>query len=696
MEHKPIQDKQTSASSKFQLEEIIKEFAPVKATPKESPLFSALPVEEEGEKKPTVFAPLKIEGRQISEGTVSPAPPEEEEEVLRTFTPRKKAKSVREELEQTRPFTPVELPQPSPSAEGEDEEGVKVVHSLKDVKVKPSRKPKEPPIRIIVETIPEEETPRGEKPAELLQKARKQLGNLLLRRVFLGLDALLGMFVLLYDTKQWAYFPWINEHGQVVTLGLLLLGLFLALPVVWRGIRDLFRFRISLYTQALTASIVCLIYSVTCMDAVYAPLVTLQLFFLMQALVSENAADFYTAKTLSEFRSPMGVCNAPQLLENTDSLRRNPGDVEDFMERLSRSSFPQDLLCVYASILLFLLPILSYFLSRDGEMPFIQTWLLLLLGTLPYGGMQSFSKPFRILARRLNRYGGALCGWHGARIFGGKHTIILRDGDLFPKKGIASNGMKIYHSFDAAKVISYALAALEKADSPLVGLFEALLQEHYGKHSRVGEYRFYEQGGVGVEVGNDIVLVGNLGFIRSMGISVPVGTRVRQAVYVSVNGVLAGIFAIRYKANASTRTGLHDVLANRNFSIVLATRDFLITPELIAAKYTLPTDTMVFPEYSERLRLSATNAEQAMEQGALIAEDTFGALAVTVAAGRTLRNASLVAVALSIFAGILGLLLCIVLIAWHSVAVSSPMHIVAFQILWGLVTGFVGFVFLRF
>ena len=170
----------------------------------------------------------------------------------------------------------------------------------------------------------------------------------------------------------------------------------------------------------------------------------------------------------------------------------------------------------------------------------------------------------------------------------------------------------------------------------------------------------------------------------------------RHAVYVSVNGTLAGIFAIRYKANASTRTGLHDVLANRNFSIVLATRDFLITPELIAAKYTLPTDTMLFPEYSERLRLSETYPEQAMEQGALIAEDTFGALAVTVAAGRTLRNASLVAVAMSLFAGILGLLLCIVLIAWHSIAVASPMHIVAFQMLWGLVTGFVSFVFLRF
>ena len=669
MQEKPIQQGLESAAlEEFQLEEIIKEFSPVGSSATKSG-------KESGTKA------------MLSLGQV------EEEEELRTFVPKKMRQATEGELEQTRAFAPVD----SSKTTVAEEEDVKVVHSLKDVKVKPPGKTREPSIQIVVESLPEEpEGNKGKKPAELLKKSQKRLSALLARRAFLGVDALLGMFFLLYSTKQWRFLPTVSKYGVHINFLMLFLGLLFAIPVLWRGIRDLFRLRISLYTLGTTCAGVCLAYSFTSMDAVYAPLVLVQLFFLMQSMVNESAADFYTAKTLSEFRSPMGVCNAPKLLENADSLRRNPGDVEEFMKRFSQSSFPQDLLCVYASILLVLLPAISYFLSQDGGIPFVKIWLLLLLGTLPYAGMQSFSKPFRILARRLSRYGGALCGWHGARIFGGKHTIILRDGDLFPRKGITSNGMKLYNSYDASKVISYALAALEKADSPLVELFESLLQEHYGKHSRVGEYRFYEQGGVGVEIGEDIVLVGNLGFIRSMGIAMPAGTRVRHAVYVSVNGELAGIFAVRYKANASTRTGLHDVLANRNFSIVLATRDFLITPELIAAKYTLPTDTMLFPEYNERLRLSATNPEQAMEQGALIAADTFGAFAVTVAAGRTLRNVSLVNVAMSLCAGIIGLLLCIVLIAWHSIAVASPMHIVAFQMLWALITAFIGFVLLRF
>ena len=75
--------------------------------------------------------------------------------------------------------------------------------------------------------------------------------------------------------------------------------------------------------------------------------------------------------------------------------------------------------------------------------------------------------------------------------------------------------------------------------------------------------------------------------MRSMGVHMSDGARVRQAVYVSVNGELAGIFAVKYKPSASTRAGLRALLANPGNSVILATRDFLITPELLAARYEL-------------------------------------------------------------------------------------------------------------
>ena len=202
--------------------------------------------------------------------------------------------------------------------------------------------------------------------------------------------------------------------------------------------------------------------------------------------------------------------------------------------------------------------------------------------------------------------------------------------------------------------------------------------------------------GIGAEVAGEVILVGSLGFVRSMGVHMPAGTRVRQAVYVSVDGELAGIFAVKYKPSPSTRKGLRDVLANRSFSVVLATRDFLITPELIGAKYELDTQSVIFPPLSERLRLSAIDPEKNGGQGGLIAKDTFGAFASTVAAGRTLKSVSGLSLALSLAAGVLGWILCTLLLVWNSAQTASPLHLAAFQLVWACLNWLFSFVLLRF
>lgn len=607
------------------------------------------------------------------------------EEILKEFgSAEEKKPSVSSDTIRFQPIKVEESAAPS-------DEPIKLVHSFKEVKVKPMHAARSDVIKICDPPPEAEQTVPQETPKQL----RRRLSVLQLRKSVLFFLMLAGLLLLLCRS-QW---PQLIEplYAEPWT-GVILLGAAVALSydMLWRALRELLHLRISLYTLSAVAVLLCIIYSLTYRDASYAPLVVIQLYFLQSALVHEKRAVYFTMKTVEGFSAPMGVCDAPQLLENADSLRRNKGDTEDFRKNLTKSSLAEDLLLVYASVLLVLLPCLSVLLARYSGLPFLQVWMMLLLGAVPCAGMLSFHRPFAALAKRLADYGGALCGWHGAQIFGGKHTIILRDGDLFPRRNITSNGMKLYGTYEAGRVISYALAALELAQSPLTELFESLLQQHYGRHSRVTEHRFYDHGGIGAEIGKDIVLVGSLDFMRSMGVEMPSGTRVKQAVYVSVNGELAAIFALKYKPSNSTKTGLHDVLTNRNFSIVLATRDFLISPELIAAKYELPTETMLFPDYNERLRLSETNPEQAMSQGALIAEDTFGAFAVTVAAGRTLRSTSLLTVALSLLAGILGLLVCILLVAWNALAAASPMHIAAFQLLWAIVNVFVTLILLKF
>ena len=246
----------------------------------------------------------------------------------------------------------------------------------------------------------------------------------------------------------------------------------------------------------------------------------------------------------------------------------------------------------------------------------------------------------------------------------------------------------LYGTLPAGQVLSYALAALEAAQDPLAALFDRLLQAQFGRRCRADAYRCYDGGGIGAQIGQDVVLVGSLPFMRSMGVHMSDGARVRQAVYVSVNGELAGIFAVKYKPSASTRAGLRALLANPGNSVILATRDFLITPELLAARYELAVGGIAFPVYSERLRLSEAVGGEADAQGALIAKETFGAFASAVAAAQTLRSTTRFSTVLSLLSGILGLCLCALLLYWGSAAAVSPFHIAAFQLIWALVAGF--------
>ena len=501
---------------------------------------------------------------------------------------------------------------------------------------------------------------------------------------------LMQLLLVCYGQFSLQFLPFLSGKLQLLLPAALLgLQMLLSADALWQGVRDLVH--PSLYTPGAVLCVLALLDSVQQLSAGtpgYAAPAALVLFGLLHALTREREGLTRTLRAVCGFDRPLGVRHVPQLLPNEDGLRCAPGDTRDFMRHLSDPDPAARAFRVYTLLALPGTLLAALTLSRLGPMGFVRCWLILLLGATPCAAMLSFARPFSALARRLASFGAALCGWHGARVLGGKHTVILRDEDVFPANNITSSGMKLYGTLPAGQVLSYALAALEAAQDPLAALFDRLLQAQFGRRCRADAYRCYDGGGIGAQIGQDVVLVGSLPFMRSMGVHMSDGARVRQAVYVSVNGELAGIFAVKYKPSASTRAGLRALLANPGNSVILATRDFLITPELLAARYELAVGGIAFPVYSERLRLSEAVGGEADAQGALIAKETFGAFASAVAAAQTLRSTTRFSTVLSLLSGILGLCLCALLLYWGSAAAVSPFHIAAFQLIWALVAGF--------
>ena len=218
---------------------------------------------------------------------------------------------------------------------------------------------------------------------------------------------------------------------------------------------------------------------------------------------------------------------------------------------------------------------LSFLASRHGGGEFLWTWTAMLLAAYPMGAALSFARPFAIQSKRLFRSGGAIAGWFGARALGGECGLAIEDNDLFPKANVTLNGMKIYSDRSVSQIIGYAAAVVETAGSGLVPLFQEMMKNQNGRHYTVDTFRRYEGGGLGAEIRGDVILMGSLAFMKLMKVRMPEGTKVKQAVYLSINGELAGVFALNYAPASAARSSLIAAIRANGLIPILATRDFM-------------------------------------------------------------------------------------------------------------------------
>lgn len=633
----PEQLNKPAASPEYRLEDILQE-------------FGTEPVQE----KPTV--PKSFEkGDTIRFTPIRNAPKEAPKDAPVKIAPLKEGS--------TSPFPVISEEETSPLLKAKPE----AVQSVP---------PKEEPVSTEVGTLPRT-------PFTLFERYRKGSVGQILRCYLLLLLCLFNVFLLVYQGYELEFAPIFLDRQGYLCLGSLALAILLSYEIFVQAVKELLHLRFSMYLLAIPVCVLSLFHGFSMVNiagANYCPIAVLFLSYLQYSLRLERSAMVYTLHTVCNRERPLGIFEAPQGAVKNDSLRCAPADMEDYLDKLELPNRPQRLFALYAPTLFFLSAAASVALAYFADADFLLSWLLLLLTGAPWSAMLCYSKPFRALARRLSKLGSALAGWHSARTFGKKHTVILRDEDIFPRKDISSNGMKLYGAFSAPFIISNALAVLDAVESPLVDVFEDLLRAHNGARMYASNYRLYDNDGIGAEVNGEDVLVGSVSFMRSMGVHMPAGTKVRQAVYISLRGELCGIFAIKYKPNPAARKGLRDILANENFSVVIAARDFLVTPELIAQKYELSTERISLPDYNIRVRLTELDPNTPTVQGALMSGEGFGPFASTVAAGRILRTCATLTAVLALTAGIAGVLLCAALSFWG--APISPLYLAIYQFIW--------------
>ena len=286
--------------------------------------------------------------------------------------------------------------------------------------------------------------------------------------------------------------------------------------------------------------------------------------------------------------------------------------------------------------------------------------------------------PLKRIAARLAKSGSAVAGFSGADAIRRSNCVILTDGDLFPPGTITLGGLKVFGE-ESSKVISYAATMAHASESGLSRLFDNLLASDGGFREQVEDVDFYEEGGIGGRIHGETVLFGTAGFMRKRGVNLPRNLGLKTGVFLSVDGTLIAVFAVKYMPAENVDWALH-ALHHSRITPVLAVRDGNITPALLKRKF--GTDARaVYPKLSTRLALSERGGGRPY---ALLMREGLMPYAEVVLGSKRLCASAKRCTVLAFLAATASTLLAFYLTFVGAYSVLTPLSLLIYVLLWSL------------
>jgi hypothetical protein len=377
------------------------------------------------------------------------------------------------------------------------------------------------------------------------------------------------------------------------------------------------------------------------------------------------------------------VVSVPDYYEGQTGFLRAEGQVEDFMDTYNRPSGVEKVLSTYALVAL----VVSLGIGitagvLHGAEFGCRAFASALLVSVPATSFVAISRPMAVLERRLHRLGTVICGWEGIKGLSQKGVFPLNDTDLFPAGSAKMNGVKFYGTRDPDTVVAYGTALISACGGGMEPLFSALLESRNGYHYTAKELRSYPSGGVGGEVNGESVLAGTLRFMQDMGVEMPAGTKINQAVYVAIDGQLSGVFAITYGKIRATTAAMTTLCAYRKLMPVLTTSDFMLTESFIRSRFGVNTKRILFPERAVRCELAQIQPEEGTPALALNTQEGLAGPAFAVTGARAVHKACRLGVAVHMLGGILGLVMMLLLAVLGAQHLLTPGNVLLYELLW--------------
>ena len=468
----------------------------------------------------------------------------------------------------------------------------------------------------------------------------------------------------------------------------MLVSALLGSHVMTDSVAELLKGRFSVNTLLTLTFAACMVDAVFCLMELRVPCCaafSLEMTMALCARYQRRNTEIAQMDTMRKAVRLHGIVRVEDYYKGKDGLLRTEGKVQDFMDTYNKVSGPELVQCVYAAMALVACIAIAVFAGlRHGISLGVQILSTSLLVAVPATCFVSITRPMAILEKRLHMVGSVLCGWEGVKDLCGKVAIPLKDQDLFPQGSTKLNGVKFYGDRDPDEVVAFTTALITRAGGGLTPVFKQLLNKRGGLEHAVDNFQNYGQGGIGGEVCGEPVLLGTLNFLQDMGVEIPEGTMVSQAVYAAIDGQLCAVYAISYAKMRSAAAGLVTLSGYRKLTPVMLCGDFMLTESFIRAKFNVKTRRIAFPTREEQAQLKAIQPEAEEPVLALTTREELVGTAYAITGARALRRCTKLGVAIHLIGGLLGLAIMLVLGFLGSTELLTPVNILLYQLVWAV------------
>lgn len=451
-------------------------------------------------------------------------------------------------------------------------------------------------------------------------------------------------------------------------LGLQLCIMLLCLDVVTNGVMSAFRRRPGAETLAvlscLLTSIDAVLTGVTDFAGAHMPLCLIS----SLSLVGISMANLFSCRGLRKaLRVPAIGLNAYAVSGETGlnkgqitllkSLRSSKGFVRRAEEAAPDEELYRKISVPMMILALFFTLIIAIVKKNYTDLAFILSAVF--CPAVPISALLCFALPFFTGSVRIFSSGAGIAGWSGLCDIGQSKNLIVTDRDLFPEGTVELESVRIFADAKPERIISYAGSMLTASGCGVASCFNDLMEKNGCSIRKIENFETLPGGGMKGIIDSSVILCGSSDLMQLMNVRVPFRLVDRTSVLLAVDGILYGIFNMKYTADPKVRKALVNLMRSNRHPI-FALRDFNATPEMLRGCFDVATDGYDFPPYVERFKMSEAMPSEESKVAAVVCREGLRPLTHMADTGRSMYVTIRLNMLLTVLCALLGMLIAFI------------------------------------